>query len=252
MRLLPSISWLLTAAFGLLCAPVFGVPITSVGAFGAGDSVINFDSLPAALGGGVPAPNAALSTQYASAGARFSAEGTPGALQATDAADASGRFGSTWFIYAAQTGGGVPKSGTRYAGGQYASTPSNMSDMRIDFTQPVSAFGMWIIDTDFSVGRLQAFTGGGALIESVVVPQVGEGGANFRGIDAGLNGQRIAYVILDGNNGAALDSSFVDDLHFRVAAAVPEPQSAVLLLGGLALLAGRKRYGAHSRTDAGS
>lgn len=240
MRLSERFSALLGTAITAAASTVGAVPITSPSAFTVSDTLVAFDHLPASLGGGIPASNTPLTTQYASSGVRFSAEDVPGALQTTDAADAAGRFGSTWFFYAAQSGGGVPKSGTRYAGGQYASKPTNMSDMRIDFTVPVSAFGMWIIDNDFSVGRLQAFDALGTLLETVVVPQVGEGGSSFRGIDVGADGTSIAYAILDGNHGAALDSTFVDNLYFRVSS-IPEPETWALMVGGIALLSVFKR-----------
>jgi len=103
---------------------------------------------------------------------------------------------------------------------------------------------MWIIDNDASIGRLQAFASDGTLIETLIVPQVGEGGSAFRGLDTGGLGNPIAYVIYDGNNGAAIDSTFLDDLHFRPAV-VPEPGTVSLVLVGIAVLGGLARR--HSR-----
>ncbi len=220
---------------GLAASSSHAVAITSTGFFTASDTLINFDTVPGVAG--TPANGQALYADYSSLGvATFRSEDVVGASQATDPADATGRFGATMDFFPALTGGGVPHSGTRYASGLvHLGTPT--SDMRIDFVNPVSAFGMWIIDNDASTGRLQAFDATGTLIETRVVPLVGEGGSAFHGIDASASGKTISYVILDGNAGAALDSTFIDDLYFR-AAAVPEPGSWALMLAGLAGLVG--------------
>jgi hypothetical protein len=220
---------------GLAAGSSQAVAITSTSFFTASDTLINFDTVPGVAG--TPANGQALYADYSSLGvATFRSEDVVGASQATDAADASGRFGATMNFFPALTGGGVPHSGTRYASGLvHLGTPT--SDMRIDFASPVSAFGLWVIDNDASTARLQAFDASGALIETRVVPLVGEGGSAFHGIDASASGKTISYVILDGNAGAALDSSFIDDLYVRVAA-VPEPGSGALMLAGLAAAAG--------------
>ena len=212
------------------------VPNASASFFGPADTLITFDSFVNVAG--TPVSGTALNTQYGSLGVTFSSELTVGGSQATDPGDVGHRFAAGMRVLAAQTGGGRPVSGSRYASGQtYLGTP--VSDMRIDFTQPVSAFGMYLIDNDFSTGRLQAFTSTGTLIETSVVPRVGEGGVAFHGIDAQALGNSISYVILDANNGAALDSTFIDNLYFRraaVTAAVPEPGTDLMMLAGLCVL----------------
>ena len=146
---------------------------------------------------------------------------------------------TTEFLLAAQSGGGAPKSAPRYASGvTYLGNP--VADMRVDFTSPVTAFGMWIIDNDQSVGRLQAFGSDGTLLSTLVVPQVGANGSAFHGIDIGGSGSLISYVIYDGNNGSAIDSTFLDNLYFRPAV-VPEPGTAALLFAGATLLGGVAR-----------
>jgi len=232
-------------AFNFMVAAVLSIggavgqaaPITSTGFFVPADTLINFDAFPDVVG--APVSGTGLTNQYASLGAQFSSEDVVGAFQTTDPGDVNGRFGAFMRVLAAQSLGGVPKSSPRYASGlTFLGAP--VSDMRIDFTLPVSAFGMWIIDNDASVGRLQAFSSTGTLIETLVVPQVGEGGSVFHGIDAGVSGTRIAYVIYDGNNGTAIDSTFIDDLYLRVTP-VPEPGIASLMLVGIGLLGGRAR-----------
>ncbi len=225
----------LAAALAAPGAQAAAVVINSASYFGGRSADIDFDTVP---GGGATVAGALLDLQYASLGVRFASEDVPDTLQTTDLADASGRFGFAMRVLTAVGGGGVPSSGPHYASGRFF-TGAGVSDLRIDFTDPVTAFGMQIIDNDFSTARLQAFDDAGALLGSVTVPQVGEGGRAFWGLDVG-SGARVRYVILDGAGGAALDSTFIDDLFFTRGAgtaAVPLPGTGALAALGLLALA---------------
>ena len=239
--------FVLSAVLAATISSAHAVPIVAASFFGPTDTLITFDTYPNVAG--TPTSGSALTTQYSSLGVTFSSELAVGGSQATDPGDAGHRFAAGMRVLAAQTGGGRPVSGSRYASGStYLGTP--VSDMRIDFTQPVSAFGLYIIDNDFSTARLQAFKSTGELIETRVVPRVGEGGVAFDGIDAQALGNSISYVILDANNGAALDSTFIDNLYFRraaVTAAVPEPETDLMMLAGLTLLTGFVRRRTRAR-----
>jgi hypothetical protein len=230
MKLLPKVSLTLSLATAAITASA--VPITSPGFFGATDTLINFDVFPGAQG--VPASGTVLNSQYQQRGVIFSSEDVVNALQTTDPGDTAGRFGAGMLIFPTLSGGGAAISSPRYATGRFYSGLAT-SDMRFDFAAPVAAFGLWVIDNDFSAVRLQAFTASGNLIESAAVPQVGEGGATFRGIDVTTSGQRISYVILDGSNGTQLDSTFIDNLYYRISP-IPEPASGLLILSGLFIL----------------
>jgi hypothetical protein len=224
----------LAACFVLSAGGAAAAPITAPSFFNLpSDITINFESLPGVTG--VPPSGMALTVQLAGLGVSFSSEDVPGALQTTDPGDASGRFEAPFRILGAVAGAGAPRSGARYAGGDkyIGSGGLNVSDMRIDFLAPVDAFGFYLIDNDFSDARISAYATSGTLLESLVVPEVGEGGYGYHGIAAA----GIAYAIIDGAGGAALDSSFIDDLSFRAgAAAAPEPSSLLLLALGAAFL----------------
>ncbi len=162
-------------------------------------------------------------------GVRFASEAINriGGPDATDPADVTGRFGQPMFALSEQPGGGTP-IGSRYASGA-VHLGLEVSDMRIDFTTPVAAVGMWLIDNDFSDVRLRAFASDGQLLDSTVVPQVVEGGLAFRGLAVGS--PSISYVIIDGPNGAIIDSTFIDDVTF----VVPAPASVAVV--GVAVVA---------------
>lgn len=228
----------LAAALAAPAAQAAAVVINSPSFFGGRAADIDFDTLP---GGGATVAGALLDAQYAGLGVRFASEDEPDTLQSTDLADSSGRFGFSMRLLAAVGGGGVPTSGSRYASGRFF-TGMGVSDLRIDFTDPVQAFGMQVIDNDFSTARLQAFDEAGLLLGSVTVPQVGEGGTAFWGLDVG-GGSRVRYVILDGAGGAQLDSTFIDDLYFTRATtpgALPVPGTAALVALGLVALTARR------------
>ncbi len=229
MHRIPKIALILFSAGLLLLAggrAAQASPITAASFFNQpGDILVNFDGLA----------TGALTTQIT--GLVFSSEDSPNTFQTTDAADASGRFESPFQVLDAVGGGGTPSSPPRYASGNLF-LGFGTSDMRIDFLSPVSAFGMNIIDNDFTVARLSAFDASGNLLETLVVPQVGEGGVAFHGI----NTAGISYLILDGNNGGDLDSTFIDDLFYRPqTAAAPAPVTLLLLGTGLVPLALRRR-----------
>ncbi len=229
-----------TVALAMACslaahrAQAAAVVIDKASYFGARAADIDFDTLP---GGAATVDGALLDAQYASLGVRFASEDEPDTSQSADLADSSGRFGFSMRLLAAVGGGGVPTSGSRYASGRFF-TGMGVSDLRIDFTDPVQAFGLQVIDNDFSTARLQAFDEAGLLLGSVTVPRVGEGGTAFWGLDVGSSGPRVRYVILDGAGGAQLDSTFIDDLYFTRGTAVPVPATAALVALGLVALLG--------------
>ncbi len=223
---------LMASALAATAAQAAAVVISSASYFGGRAADISFDTLP---GGSAAVAGALLDAQYASLGVRFSSEDEPDSLQTTDLADASGRFGFSMRLLSAVGGGGVPTSGSLYASGRFF-TGMGVSDLRIDFTDAVQAFGMQVIDNDFSTARLQAFDDAGLLLGSVTVPEVSEGGTAFWGLDMGGTGSRVRYVILDGAGGAQLDSTFIDDLYFTRGTAVPLPGTAALAALGLVAL----------------
>lgn len=212
----------------LLPLTVEAVPITTPLFFTSADVTIDFESVPGSPG--VPPSGTALTNQYTSLGVSlFRSEDVLNTLQTTDAADASGRFEDPFRILETQGLGGAPQSGVRYASGD-VHLGQNTSDMRIDFASPVIAFGFWVIDNDFTDVRIAAYSAAGALIETLIVPEVAEGGFGYHGIAA----PGISYLIIDGQDGVRLDSTFIDDLSFRVA---PEPGLLSLLGCGILLLA---------------
>ena len=116
--------------------------------------------------------------------------------------------------------------------------------MKIDFVSSVTAFGLYVIDNDFSDAIITAFDRTGTVLESVTVNQVGEGGSTYIGLSRSLFD--ISYftmtgVITRGNYSPVgspyLDSTFIDDLSFTTAAPVTEPATMLLLGLGLAGLA---------------
>lgn len=218
------------AVSGLACTAAQAATIDSDSFFAPGDVKIDFDGLTAGT------------SFIALSGVRFSAEpdGNRGSA-ATDPGDATGRFADPFQAYAAAPGGGTPSSAPIYVAGDYLPTAMDAADMRFDFLGGALAFGMQLIDNDFSVGRLTAFAMDGSLIDSVTIPQVSEGGSAFWGIDGA--GSVISYAILDGDGGSALDSTFIDDFHYRPVAPVPLPATGLLLAAGLASLALRRKRG---------
>jgi len=216
----------------LITAWVFSLPahagvINDPSYFDTDASFVNFDSLPAGeLTNAVP-------------GLRFSSEGLAqiGYPDFVDPADANNRFDAPMLVTVQVDGGGAPISLPHYAsgiepiGGEQPAGQFNVSDMRFDFSPPVSAFGMWFIDNDFSDVRLRAFDSTGLLLDMTVIDQVLEGGTTFRGLSSDATG--IRYIIIDGNpgdpNGEMLDSTFIDDLYYMP---IPEPGylGAILLL----------------------
>ena len=170
------------------------------------DVTIDFESIDGMIG--VPPVGFLLMNQYL--GVTFRSETEPGTQQNTDANDKSGRFGSPCVFLPALQGGGVPTSGVRYIAGE-TFVIFNVSDIRIDFSCPVQAFGLYVIDNDFEEARISAFDSNGKLIESIVVPEVGPNGVAYHGISA----PGISYAIIDGNNGQQLDSTFFDDFSYR-------------------------------------
>ena len=242
-RLLATVGGLaLACSVAMPAAQAAAVVINSASYFGGRAADIDFESLP---GGGATVPGALLDAQYAGLGVRFSSEDEPDTLQTTDVADASGRFGFAMRLLNAVGGGGAPTSGAVYASGRFF-LGMGVSDLRIDFTDPVQAFGLQVIDNDFSTARLQAFDEAGALLGSVTVPEVGEGGTAFWGLDVGSSGPRVRYVILDGAGGAQLDSTFIDDLYFTRGTAVPVPATAALVALGLVALIGCGQAARHA------
>lgn len=205
---------------------LYALPITSTSFFsGPGTVTIDFETFPGSLS--ITPDGTALTTQYSSLGVLFSSEDDPNALQTTDAADAFGRFEDPFRVLALKSGGGSPSSGVRYAAGD-EHLGFGTSDMRIDFITPVNAFGMQVIDNDFTDVRIAAFNSSGTLLETVIAPEVSEGGSAFWGI----NVPGVSYVIVDGAADGDLNSTFIDDLMYQP---VPEPSTVVLL--GAALLA---------------
>jgi hypothetical protein len=199
-----------------------------------GDVLIDFESMPGASG--IPGDGTVLSNQYTGLLFRSELRGNP--KQNTDKADSLGRFTQSFAFYAQIPAGGAPTSGVRYAS---STNPSgwNVPDMRVDFSSPVEAFGLWIIDNDFSTARISAFNSSGGFIESVVIPAVSEGGKTYRGIAA----PGISYFILDGNNNSDLDSTLIDDLSYRPSfnSEVPEPSTLATFFIAFAFVGYRKR-----------
>jgi hypothetical protein len=232
---------IIIACFWLLPRTAEAAPISTPLFFDSPtDVTIDFEAVPGLPG--VPPSGTALTDQYASLGvSSFRSEDVPHALQTNDAADASGRFGDPFGILAAVSGGGAPRSGVRYASGD-EHTGTNTSDMRIDFASPVFAFGFWVIDNDLTDVRVAAYSAAGAAIETLIVPAVAEGGFGYHGIAA----PGISYLIIDGNDGVQLDSTFIDDLSFRP---VPEPSALWLVGGGLSALAAARRLESFRRAD---
>ena len=199
------------------------------------DIKIDFESMPGVSG--VPGVNAVFSEQYPGLLFRSELRGSP--KQNTDKSDILGRFTQKFAFYQGAAGGGSPTSGIRYVSSTNAAG-WNVPDLRVDFISPVDAFGLWIIDNDFSTARISAYDTSGSLLDSVVIPQVGEGGKTYRGLAA----PGISYFILDGNNNSDLDSTLIDDLSFRPSlnSEVPEPSSLVSSMMTICLLVGRLRY----------
>ena len=227
------------AALGLaavaFAATADAAPITNPAFFSQpGDVFIDFDGL---------ATGTDLTTQIP--GLVFGSEpaNSVGTLQTTDPADASGRFAAPITVRTALSGGGTPSSAPHYVNGE-AFGGLETSDMRIDFTGGASAFGMQVIDNDFTDVRLQAFDAGGALLETLVIPEVNEGGVGYHGIDRTGGGPAISYFILDADGGADLDSTFLDDLSYRPVAPIPAPAAMLLALTGLGALGGLRCRGA--------
>ena len=201
----------------------------------ANDKKIDFESMPGVSG--VPSANAVFSEQYP--GLLFRSELRDSPKQNTDKVDILGRFSQKFAIYNALAGGGIPTSGVRYASSTNP-TGGNVPDLRVDFISPVNAFAMWIIDNDFSTARISAYDTSGNLLDSVVIPQVSEGGKTYRGLAA----PGISYFILDGNNNSDLDSTLIDDLSYRPSlnSEVPEPSSLASSMMTICLIVGRLRY----------
>ena len=228
----------LLSVFMVLFISVF-VPVRSAvinsGSFfnQPGDVLIDFESMPGLAG--IPGEGSVFSDQYT--GLLFRSELRNNPKQNTDKADSLGRFTQSFAFYAQIPLGGTPTSGVRYTSN---TDPLgwNVPDMRVDFSIPVEAFGLWIIDNDFSTARISAFNSSGGLIESVVIPAVSEGGKTYRGIAA----PGISYFILDGNNNSDLDSTFIDDLSFRPSfnSEVPEPSTLATFIIAFALVGHRK------------
>jgi hypothetical protein len=201
----------------------------------ANDIKIDFESMPGVSG--VPGVGAIFSEQYP--GLLFRSELRNSPKQNTDKADSLNRFSQKFQFYQGAAGGGTPTSGIRYVSSTNAAG-WNVPDMRVDFATPVDAFALWIIDNDFSTARISAYNVSGDLIESVVIPQVSEGGRTYRGIAA----PGISYFILDGNNNSDLDSTLLDDLSYRPSLnlEVPEPTSLASSMMTICLLIGRLRH----------
>ncbi|MFN6303422.1 MAG: hypothetical protein ACK42H_14645 [Planctomycetota bacterium] len=210
------------------CATIF-----SAGYFNQpGDRKIDFESMPGITG--VPAVGTRFTDVYP--GLLFRSETTPHIKQNTDKEDAAGRFGKSFQVYQGEAGGGRPTSGIRYVSST-AWAGWNVPDLRVDFLTPVDAFGMFIIDNDFSIARISAYNQNGTLLHTLNVPQVSEGGVTYRGIAV----PGISYFILDAANNGQLDSTVIDDLSYRPQnnPEVPEPSCSVVIL--LGLFAGFKR-----------
>ena len=205
--------------------------------FNASDTLIDFETSP--LTGSTFASRTELTNQDEMLGVLFSSPDRPRVLHTADANDTSGRFEAPFKIISSVSGGGAPTSGIRYASGN-TYTGTDTPDMRVDFTAGVSAFGMYVIDNDFSTARLRAYDSAGSLLETVILTQTGNGGSAYYGVDVTGTGDAISYFILDGNNDMNLDSTFIDELSYRSVAAVPVPTafwlfgSALLGLMGIA------------------
>ncbi len=61
-------------------------------------------------------------------------------------------------------------AGVRFASGVFWAGLYT-SDLRIDFSPPIDAFGFWLIDNDFTDVRIRAFRVNDTLIETLVIPQ---------------------------------------------------------------------------------
>lgn len=204
--------------------------VTSKSFFTAADRYVSFDSAP---GSSSVLPNfSSVSSVYSSLGVRFSAESSPNTLFNTDYADSAHRFNAPLYTMRSVGGGGAATSGANYAAG-----PTwggyNVSDMRIDFSVNVTAFGMYFVDNDYTTVRFSAYDAKSNLLETEYVNQVSDGGFTFRGMDLSASGKKVAYVIIDA--GGLLDSTFIDDLYFRAQSSppLPEPMPLSLLIMGL-------------------
>lgn len=122
--------------------------------------------------------------------------------------------------------------GTAYIG-VFDNLGAGGASMRFDFAGPMLRVGGSVTGAAGTTVTLDVYGSGGALLESrtlATVP-VGSWSTNFAGIE---RGEGIAYVVFRGSD-FGLDGLTFEPL------VVPEPSAALLVLGGVAALAGRRR-----------
>lgn len=203
----------LLAASVVLAAPAFAAPV-GIGAFGPGDTLIDFDGLD---GGGPGLENGTIVTnQFAGLGVTFS--NSFGNSHADDGLGTLiGTNSDPNVLWSNQDGG--------------ASTGESVT---LDFSVPVSRVGM---DFFLSLGAtftLEVYAAGDVLIESLTLGGVSDGTfqIGFAGLSSATN---IDYARISSQFGSSSFNFSIDDLRFDGGAVDPVPAPASLGLLGLGL-----------------
>jgi hypothetical protein len=111
------------------------------------------------------------------------------------------------------------------------------TDIRIDFSEPVSEVGLGWWDSNLAGNLLKVYNAAGELLESAEVPTGSPGGSFAPFIGIRRNANEIAYAIA---SVAANNEVYgIDNVSFG--ANVPEPSSALLVLASGALFLRRRR-----------